>query len=633
MRQAHDKTIVPTKDADDVIVKVSLKDALLQGERVNACKPLNFLDIPGYGDFHCDVHLASDLYSYKQTLAHPRLHYPIPMDNIWHIVATKDVYTPLHMDAEGTAVTILVEVGAKLVFMLVPSSLDISEASKIYYSLDIDQDVAQSWTTPLANGQPVNIVGWQVQGVLLRPGDMLVMPPGMYHFVYTLEPSICHGRHFFCSSTIRQTCWALFHSFVLGRTITNTDHTKNRTSLVRLIAFWHKEFVEREWTPDAEQDDDSVHMPQWATMTGAIDFLTLSNVFELGAVLWLETYNGDKADTQHITEYELARKLSRDIFDRYTKLFELRVIDRTNNHHIRSPQVWHDVRQSFLVQQMSCLLRHSQLAQSRNFAEVPSPEHITNAMAIQFQSTGEVGKRAWDRFACVKEARELEPTLFPIPRNCDSYEWTYHGHTENPYIFQFSSRDGSVHNDTEWSTVQEQVDALEHLEQTQDEEYKTGDSSETSSDGSLSEGATESDLEEGSEYDIEDNGVGYHPSCSPDRGLENQSPESDSMQFEGEGSDADSVLSLETWMYRNTRSMDSATIVEKESPGQVNDPAPAIVDAPSVKTSPISSSPSSHGTSNTLNSAHLPITGTSNIGKRMHTGENTKDQNKRQKTQ
>ncbi|KAL0565712.1 hypothetical protein V5O48_016310, partial [Marasmius crinis-equi] len=231
LRQAHD-------DLNTVIVSASLLEALIQGIKVNASKLLNFLELPGYGDLRLPVSLSSNLHAYEQTISHLDLLEPIPEGNAWHLVATKDVYLPTHMDAKGAAVMIFAEVKAKLLFMLMSTASSFGKATDLRYSVDLNQEMK---TTPA--GVLKDMPDWQVQGVLLLVGDMIIMPPGTYHFDYTLELSVCNGRHFYAASTIWESCWAIFHTFNLGRTVANTDHTKNQTGLVNLMAYWHQEFI------------------------------------------------------------------------------------------------------------------------------------------------------------------------------------------------------------------------------------------------------------------------------------------------------------------------------------------------------------------------------------------------------
>ncbi|KAL0580143.1 hypothetical protein V5O48_001853 [Marasmius crinis-equi] len=505
MRQAHDMSLIPFTELSETVVKVSLRDAQLQAEKINASKPLHFLHIPAYGDFHTDIKLASDLHAYKQTLSHPLLLRPIPEDNSWHLVSTKDAFTTLHMAAEGAAIAILVEVGARLVFMLVPSSHDVSEAANIHYSLDVNRNMTPTWTERLGSTNLGNLVGWEVQGVLLRPGDLLIIPPGIYHFTYTLEPSICHERQLFCSSTIRQTCWSLFHTLILGRYVTDEPHTRNRTSLVRLMAFWYKEFVEGAWQPDLAHADDTDHVPRWNSITGLLDFLTLANVFEFGQVLWQETYGGGEVDPQDVEENQLARTWSRQIFDRYATLFNVRLTDKATNHHIRYPKLLDDIRCSFLVQQMLCLLHHAKCAQYRTFADTPSPDTIAESIEQHFRTHGGVSLRALERVQSITNGLPGDPTLFPPPATCESYDWTYYGHRdmETPYLFQLHSLNGVVYHDQHWNAVQQNLDLTIQSELDEESCFESDYDTENSSDGSSSEGASDSLMEDASEEELQ----------------------------------------------------------------------------------------------------------------------------------
>ena len=64
------------------------------------------------------------------------------------------------------------------------------------------------------------------------------------HFVITPEHSICRGGHFYASSTIQDACYGVFHSFVSGMLVTNTEHTlASRQLLCRMLAFYHKYLI------------------------------------------------------------------------------------------------------------------------------------------------------------------------------------------------------------------------------------------------------------------------------------------------------------------------------------------------------------------------------------------------------
>ena len=61
------------------------------------------------------------------------------------------------------------------------------------------------------------------------------MRPNTFHCVFTLEPTIVHGGHFYATSTIRESCIASYHSFVLEKVISNTSHQGASLELLRRL--------------------------------------------------------------------------------------------------------------------------------------------------------------------------------------------------------------------------------------------------------------------------------------------------------------------------------------------------------------------------------------------------------------
>ncbi|KAL0058716.1 hypothetical protein AAF712_014599 [Marasmius tenuissimus] len=423
-RQVHDKSIDVEDDADDETIKTSLAVVLKVAENVNQCKLLNVMDVPGYGDFFNPTRLTTDVFASKHTRFLPLINDTSVSGFSWHLVSTKDVYSTFHMDAQGAAAMLMVEVGAKLVFLLVPTSRDISCMADIRYSRDVDLEVDGASTGPIGLS-----IGCEVQGVLLTPGDVLLIPPGVFHFVYTLEPTICNGRHFFCSSTIRQTCWALYHTLVYGFAITNEDHSKSRAVLVRLVGYWCQQFKTCGFDP---ADEDIGHSPKWSTMAGALDFLTVSNVLELGPTLWREQYESGVHSNEDLRELEMAKEWSRTLFDSYADTFSPHLTHKSDGLHVRSVDgtsrsLWMDLRISFLVQQMCCLVDH---ARDRK----PTMK-IAQAFEEYLPSQGNFGERVWKRFRQTRD-KDIGSTLFPsLESHWTSYEWYYIlNNADIPYI-------------------------------------------------------------------------------------------------------------------------------------------------------------------------------------------------------
>ena len=74
------------------------------------------------------------------------------------------------------------------------------------------------------------------------------MKPNTLHCVFTLEPTICHGGHFFATSTIRDSCIGLYHSFMVPGIITNTEHElATRELLRRMAAYYHSLYIRQDY--------------------------------------------------------------------------------------------------------------------------------------------------------------------------------------------------------------------------------------------------------------------------------------------------------------------------------------------------------------------------------------------------
>lgn len=64
------------------------------------------------------------------------------------------------------------------------------------------------------------------------------MPGGIPHWVLGTSNSICVGRHFYSSSTIRSTVISIVHTFLLGGAVTNEDYLQTRSLLYQMLVFW-----------------------------------------------------------------------------------------------------------------------------------------------------------------------------------------------------------------------------------------------------------------------------------------------------------------------------------------------------------------------------------------------------------
>lgn len=79
------------------------------------------------------------------------------------------------------------------------------------------------------------------------------MRPNTPHIVYTMDASICLGGHFYAASTLRDTCFGIFQTFVSGNSITNASlFATSRDILIRYAILIEKVLV-REQIDDSDQ--------------------------------------------------------------------------------------------------------------------------------------------------------------------------------------------------------------------------------------------------------------------------------------------------------------------------------------------------------------------------------------------
>ena len=64
------------------------------------------------------------------------------------------------------------------------------------------------------------------------------------HAAFTLTATICHGGHFYCTSTSQDTLRGTVHSFMDHSKITNTNHPPTSALLRRMSTFYFAGLVQ-----------------------------------------------------------------------------------------------------------------------------------------------------------------------------------------------------------------------------------------------------------------------------------------------------------------------------------------------------------------------------------------------------
>ncbi|KAG6824884.1 hypothetical protein H0H93_001412, partial [Arthromyces matolae] len=137
----------------------------------------------------------------------------------WSIACTPFALHALHIDSNGFNTIVRVETGGKLWVFATPKSgsfadfgqVDMYDEKYDMYSLESDK--------------------WDFHLLVLGPGDTL-------------------GGHFYCTPTLKDSVFGLYHHFASDLTVTNTEHDQaSLETLTRILAMIHRDLVE-------ERDDD-----------------------------------------------------------------------------------------------------------------------------------------------------------------------------------------------------------------------------------------------------------------------------------------------------------------------------------------------------------------------------------------
>lgn len=142
------------------------------------------------------------------------------------------------------------------------------------------------------------------------------MRPNTPHCVFTPEAAICHGGHFYATSTIRPTIFGFYHGFAASSIVTNTHHTRDaRLLLSRLVTYIHHVLVCSGFSPLTDSTPP-VHVPDITTFEGAVDLFMLCIIMELGSLLNPAAYSRMKrVDHKDLLATIRARGLARNLID------------------------------------------------------------------------------------------------------------------------------------------------------------------------------------------------------------------------------------------------------------------------------------------------------------------------------
>jgi len=125
-----------------------------------------------------------------------------------------------------------------------------------------------------------------------------IMRPNTLHFIFTPVPSICRGGYYYGLTVISDTCFAIYHCFVQGHVITNTDHESQAFELLwYTVCYYHDQFSQTKGNVCFSlhcllcssiyvvPHSTIHHLPDTSTFNGIIDVVYLACVIELANVV------------------------------------------------------------------------------------------------------------------------------------------------------------------------------------------------------------------------------------------------------------------------------------------------------------------------------------------------------------
>ncbi|KAG1818942.1 hypothetical protein EV424DRAFT_1539898 [Suillus variegatus] len=161
-------------------------------------------------------------YPLEDTRPHPDAF----LNRSWGLLHQAGIYTAPHHDSNGRITFVRIVSGMKMwaVYDLEDTSASRDEASDAFYRLcDIDSDLSQ-----LPKGLVAEVV-------VLHAGDMLFMPPGKFHEVYTPLVTFAMGGHFLSYLTMHLSEWSCFLDNLHGSLFTNQEHQDTLLVLRRMV--------------------------------------------------------------------------------------------------------------------------------------------------------------------------------------------------------------------------------------------------------------------------------------------------------------------------------------------------------------------------------------------------------------
>jgi hypothetical protein len=212
-------------------------------------KSLLALDIPMCCAPPPPTSFASDIKSWSST--HSSLAHEFPVRSTkWGQAGTAGSYHKWRLQRDGFATYIDLRVGSQYLVLSRPKMLDGPE--DLFLSEFSDN---QGYTGNRGSSCEPNAKMWELEAILLKPGHLLyvsimtsspgqlnnhatrIMRPNTPHVMVSPNHSISHGGRFYATSTIRESCYGVFHTFLYSP---NALHSSDSRIILRRMLVYYR---------------------------------------------------------------------------------------------------------------------------------------------------------------------------------------------------------------------------------------------------------------------------------------------------------------------------------------------------------------------------------------------------------
>ncbi|KAF5344299.1 hypothetical protein D9757_015377 [Collybiopsis confluens] len=206
-------------DTDAVFSRATYEDFLSTNKIINSLHNPMGGDVPALPQLATDLRAASMIFPGFLTDSYVHL-------MTWGLLAKANAIHDPHVDRTGMCSWIAIEDGMKKWdFAFAPDPAKAAATESFGYDVTLKRNFER---------------GWRWFSVLLSPGSMIIMRPGVVHSVTTLQDCIAVGGHFYAAATMTLTVYSIYHTFVNSSTITNGAVDNEQLNLLRILLYWFR---------------------------------------------------------------------------------------------------------------------------------------------------------------------------------------------------------------------------------------------------------------------------------------------------------------------------------------------------------------------------------------------------------